>query len=86
MSPLLMEHGDPIRLKPMTKDENMCFVSQDGSTKMLDIHADKDGNPLTVKVKGVLFKCVSRGNMWGKIYFLMLLNVVTALRYKSSMG
>ena len=37
MSPLLMEYGDPIRLKPMTKDEKMCFVSQDGSTKMLDI-------------------------------------------------
>ena len=36
MSPLLMEHGDPIRLKPMTKDEKMCFASQDGSTKMLD--------------------------------------------------
>ena len=32
-----MEYGDPIRLKPMTKDEKMCFVSQDGSTKMLDI-------------------------------------------------
>ena len=62
MSPLLMEYGDPIRLKTMT------------------------GNPLTVEVKGVLFKCVSRGNMWCKIYFLMLLNVVTALRYKSSMG
>ena len=82
-----MEHGDPIRLKPMTKDENMCFVSQDGSTKMLDIGpTDKEGNPLTVKVMDVLFKCVSRGNMWCKIYFLMLLNVVTALRYKSSMG
>ena len=37
MSPLLLEHGDPIRLKPMTKDEKMGFVSQDGSTKMLDI-------------------------------------------------
>ena len=37
MIPLLMEYGDPIRLKPMTKDEKMCFVSQDGSTKMLDI-------------------------------------------------
>ena len=35
-----MEHGDPIRLKPMTKDENMCFVSQDGSTKMLDIQME----------------------------------------------
>ena len=37
MSPLLMEHGDPIRLKPMKKDEKMCLASQDGSTKMLDI-------------------------------------------------
>ena len=80
MSPLLMEYGDPIRLKPMTKDEKMCFVSQDVG------YTDKYGNPLTVKVKGVLFKCVSLGNMWCKIYFLMLLNVVTALRYKSSMG
>ena len=60
----------------------MCFACQDGSAKMLD----KDGNPLTVKVKDVLFKCVSRGNMWCKMYFLMLPTVVTALRYKSSMG
>ena len=73
MSPLLLEHGDPIRLKPMTKDEKMCFVSQDGSMKMLDIDTDKDGNPLIMKVKDVLFKCVSRGNMWCKMYFLMLL-------------
>ena len=29
MSPFLLEHGDPIRLKPMTKDEKMCFASQD---------------------------------------------------------
>ena len=50
------------------------------------VYTDKDGNPLTVKVKDVSFKCASRGNMWCKIYFLMLLNVVTALRNKSSMG
>ena len=38
MSPLLMEHGDPIKLKPMTKHEKMWFASQDGSiTEMLDI-------------------------------------------------
>ena len=42
MSPLLLEHGDPIRLKPMTKGEEMCFVSQDGSTKMLDIQIKMD--------------------------------------------
>ena len=32
-----MEHGDPIKLKPMTKHEKMWFASQDGSTEMLDI-------------------------------------------------
>ena len=77
MSPLLLEHGDPIRLKPMTKPR---WVNEDVG------YTDTDGDPLTVKVKDVSFKCVSRGNMWCKIYFLILLNVVTALRYKSSMG
>ena len=62
MSPLLMEHGDP-KAKANDKGCKNVFLWPRWVNEDVG-YTDKDGNPLTVKVKDVLFKCVSRGNMW----------------------
>ena len=59
-----MEHGDP---KAKANDKGLKNVFRWPWVDEDVGYTDKDGNPQTVKVKDVLFKCVSRGNMWCKI-------------------